>query len=251
MNEHQKNRLDDDALISFARSYFAKSFPNPDRVGCPPPGALGRLAQDPTNADLSITEHLGRCSPCFQEYRELLAEIKAKRRPITVFWDRLRSIAIVAIVAVLCLAVLGISLLLWRSHKNELAHQHSRPAQVADLTGATKYAPFVLDLRNASTVRSGTPDAHLALKLPCKPLHVSVYLPDGSDTGQYTVSLESRSKPVLATSAAAQLRDHRIVLEFEGNLTSFPPGQYMLILASNNGLRLRQKVILEEPTKGS
>ncbi len=246
MKQHPKNRLDEDRLTSFARSYLSESFPNPDRIGCPPEGALRRLAESPATADLSITEHLGCCSPCFQEYRQLLAEMKGKRRPITVFWDRLKSMPFVAIVGVLCLVVIAVSFAVWKSSKKEIAHHNPHPIKGND---AARYVPFVLDMRDAVIVRGSTENSHSLLKLRRMPLHVSVYLPMGSDSGQYTASLETDGKPIWAGTAAAQMQDHRMVLEFEDDLTSYPLGQYTLIFLSNHGMRLRQKVILEEPTK--
>src|SRR5260370_30883561 len=106
-------------------------------------------------------------------------------------------------------------------------------------------------MREAAAVGDGMGNAHSPLKLPRMPLHVSVYLPIGSDRGQYTVSLESHGKPVWTSSAAAQMQNHRMVLEFEGDLTSHSAGQYTLVLLSKSGLRLRQRVILDEPPKRS
>src|SRR6266852_9404759 len=174
MKQHPKNRLDEDRLTSFARSYLSESFPTPDRIGCPPEGALRRLAERPATADLSITEHLGCCSPCFQEYRQLLAEVKGKRKPTTVFWDRLKSMPFVAIVGVLCLVVIAVSFAVWKSSKKEIAHHNPHPIKGND---AARYVPFVLDMRDAVIVRGSTENSHSLLKLRRMPLHVSVYLP--------------------------------------------------------------------------
>ena len=152
----------------------------------------------------------------------------------------------VAIVGVLCLVVIAVSFAVWKSNKKEIAHKTPGPVRGANIAS---YIPFVLDMRDAVIVRGGTENSHSGLKLPRMPLHVSVYLPMGSDSGQYTVSLETDGKPVWAGTAAAQMQDHRMVLEFEDDLTSYPLGQYTLIFLSNQGMRLRQKVILEEPTR--
>ena len=37
----------DNELLDFARTYLSESFPNPERQGCPPDGALRSLALTP------------------------------------------------------------------------------------------------------------------------------------------------------------------------------------------------------------
>src|SRR5260370_30816350 len=66
-------------LLDFARSYLSEAFPNPDRQGCPPDAALRSLALNPKESELTVTEHLAVCSPCFRRYTELLAQLKAQR----------------------------------------------------------------------------------------------------------------------------------------------------------------------------
>src|SRR5260370_25577605 len=251
MKQDPKNKLEEDRLVSFARVFLAERFPNPDRNGFPPEGALRRLAESPTSADLSITEHLGSCSPCFRQYQRLLGGMKTQRQPMSILWGQVKSVPIPVILGIICLVVIGLSIALWRSNRKEVAHHGTKPSEVANGNGLAKYIPFVLDMRDAAAVRDGMGNTHSPLKLPRMPLHVSVYLPIGSDRGQYTVSLESHGKPVWARSAAAQMQDHRMVLEFEDDLTSLSAGQYTLVLLSKNGLRLRQRVILDEPPKRS
>src|SRR5438876_12335039 len=82
MRERLTVTMNEEKLISFARSYLAENFPNPGRIGCPPVQALQRLAKHPTQRDLSITEHLSHCSPCFLQYQELLAALKLEKPPM-------------------------------------------------------------------------------------------------------------------------------------------------------------------------
>ena len=55
-----------------------------DGIDCPPHPELTRMAEHPSDADPSISEHLANSSPCFREYMEILAWIKraVPRRPI-------------------------------------------------------------------------------------------------------------------------------------------------------------------------
>src|SRR5260370_18186467 len=66
-------------LLDFARSYLSEAFPNPDRQGCPPDAALRSLAFNPKESELTVTEHLAVCSPCFRRYAELLAQFRSQR----------------------------------------------------------------------------------------------------------------------------------------------------------------------------
>ena len=81
------------------------------------------------------------------------------------------------------------------------------------------------------------------------PLHVLAYLPLGSDSGEYIVSMKSKGKPVWSGTAAARMREKRMVAEFDDDLTLHPPGRYVLELSSKAGIRLRQNIDLAEPGK--
>src|SRR5260370_35662262 len=79
-------------LIDVARCSLSEAFPNPDRQGCPPDASLRSLAFNPNESEPTVTEHLAVCSPCFQRYSELLAELKSQseaRRGF--FWGRLSA----------------------------------------------------------------------------------------------------------------------------------------------------------------
>lgn len=248
MKENSKTRVDEEKLISFARSHFAEGFPNPDRIGCPSADALRRLAQQPTSADLSITEHLGHCSPCFRQYQDLLGEVRAQRQSAPA---RRRLLFLtprfVAIAAVICIVIIGVSVALWMSHKREVVQKDNKQIKInAPDTGVSvaTYSPFIMDLRKATQIRGKNGTSVSVIRLPRNPLHVSVYLPIGSDAGEYRATLNQKKKPVWSGIATAQLRDQRMVMEFDADLRSYPPGQYTLMLLSKGGLSLRQSVIL-------
>jgi hypothetical protein len=66
-------------FFGFAESYLSEAFPNPQRVGCPPDCDLQRMAEHPVEArDAGVSEHLTCCSPCFNRYMEILAELKRR-----------------------------------------------------------------------------------------------------------------------------------------------------------------------------
>src|SRR5438874_4324937 len=196
MRKNHKTRLDEAKLVRFARSYLAESFPNPDRIGCPPMDMLRRLAEQPISADLSVTEHLGSCSPCFKQYQELLTEKKAKEQDVSMVSRVLvlvpRSVALAVLIG---FGIIGILVAVWLSHKRELVHQEPNWPRINlpnnERNRAAEFRPFILDMTEATQVRGVNQRARSALKMPRKPLHISVYLPIGSDTGAYRVSLNN------------------------------------------------------------
>src|ERR1700722_9935772 len=76
MKDRTQFEKKDNELLDFGRTYLSEGFPNPERQGCPPDGALRSLAVNPNLSETSVTEHLASCSPCFARYSELLAELR-------------------------------------------------------------------------------------------------------------------------------------------------------------------------------
>jgi hypothetical protein len=68
--------LDAEELASLARRYYAARFPNPQRLGCPPPGDIINIVRSRHAPDETLLEHLFKCSECFGEYRQALAECR-------------------------------------------------------------------------------------------------------------------------------------------------------------------------------
>ena len=67
-------------FLAFAKSYLSEAFPNPERIGCPPDAELVLMAERPLESDLSVSDHITYCSPCFKRYMELLAELRRRLR---------------------------------------------------------------------------------------------------------------------------------------------------------------------------
>src|SRR5215471_9293220 len=68
--------VDAEELASLARRYYAARFPNPQRLGCPPPGDIFKIVGNRQAPDEALREHLFECSECFGEYRQALAQSK-------------------------------------------------------------------------------------------------------------------------------------------------------------------------------
>jgi hypothetical protein len=68
-------------FLDFAKSYLSEAFPNPQRIGWPSDWELIRMSEHPKEElHAAISEHLTFCSPCFNRYMEILAELKRRMR---------------------------------------------------------------------------------------------------------------------------------------------------------------------------
>jgi hypothetical protein len=77
--QRQSYDFDDAEFLGFARSYLSEAFPNPQRIGCPPDSDLQRMAEHPVETrDAHVSEHLTCCSPCFNRYMEILADLRQR-----------------------------------------------------------------------------------------------------------------------------------------------------------------------------
>jgi hypothetical protein len=71
--ENEIKDLDAEDLAPLARRYYATRFPNPQRLGCPSPGEITKVAPRRRAPDQALRERLFKCSECFGEYRQALA----------------------------------------------------------------------------------------------------------------------------------------------------------------------------------
>src|ERR1700692_2988715 len=162
--ESQSNAADK-RLLDILRQGLATEFPNPERIGCPGSALLKGIAQ----GKVSLTEaepwldHLGSCSPCFQEFKEFRRQSAIQRRQV---------LAWVATAAVLLFAVGG---WLWVR-----ARRSVEPTDTA-----------VLDLRDRSIARGQSPSAsgQAPLEISRTTKHLVLDLPIGSKEGPYDVGL--------------------------------------------------------------
>ena len=208
--ESQSNAADK-RLLDILRQGLATEFPNPERIGCPGKALLKGIAQ----GKVSLTEaepwldHLGSCSPCFQEFKQFRAQSALQRR---------RMLAWVATAALLLFAVGG---WLW------VRGRHS--------VGTTDTA--ILDLRERSIARGqsqvGTDRALLGIARTAK--HLVLDLPIGSKEGPYDVGMfTDTGDQLLRAAGTAELQEHVTVLRIDVDLSSIRPGTYSLRVRQPN-----------------
>src|SRR5713226_6407122 len=179
-SESQSNAADK-RLLDILRQGLATEFPNPERIGCPGSALLKGIA----HGRVSLTEaepwldHLGSCSPCFQEFTAFRRQAVSQRR---------RMQAWVAVAAVLVFAVVG---WLW---------MRARPSLQTTAT-------VVLDLRDRSVARGQNPSetGQSPLEIPRSAKHLILDLPIGSKEGPYDVGLLSETgDELLRTTGMSQ-----------------------------------------------
>ncbi len=78
MPEPKRKETNEEEFFGFAKSYLSEAFPNPQRIDCPPDSELTCLAERPREVDPFVSQHLTCCSPCFNRYMELLADLKRR-----------------------------------------------------------------------------------------------------------------------------------------------------------------------------
>jgi hypothetical protein len=225
------------ALLETGKQVLSTEFPNPERLGCPSPEIFKKLVYRPQSLTLKERErwldHATACSPCFNAFSSLRDGFVKKKRAR-------RSIAVVA---------LGVALLSWYLFKTSW---HQPPAQPIIVKEAPAPAPepapprsvppsvqeqrpaeaqvAVLDLRLRGVARGGNNSRDGDLELPKGLLKLSIYLPIGSEEGNYEVRISGRQKRVITTKGKAAMRDHRNVLTVEIDASSLDPGKYSLAI---------------------
>lgn len=240
LNDHLEQ-----AFLEISADVLASEFPNPDRIDCPDRSVLQRIAA----RKLSLREaapwmkHLGSCSECYRDF-EKHREVARRRRVVRLVYSMAASVLLVALLA----------LAAWKSHRNEIAHHNSPHQEITSIgtngNNVAKYVPFILDLRNAAHVRGKNGTARSVMKVPRISLHVLAYLPMGSDSGEYSVSMKREGKQVWSGVASAQIRENRMVAEFDTDFTAYPTARYVLEFSSKSGICCIQNVDVEEPLKG-
>jgi hypothetical protein len=80
MRNKKRKEINEEEFFGFAKKYPSEAFPNPERIDCPPDADLVGLAEHPKEADPFIPQHLTCCSPCFNRYMEILADLKKRRK---------------------------------------------------------------------------------------------------------------------------------------------------------------------------
>jgi hypothetical protein len=218
------------------RDIFATDFPNPERRGCPENveaklKALAWRRKFPEAQEL--ISHLGSCSPCYQEHEEFVRQHRSRQ----------------SLYRLAAVAVLVVGLGFWISWKLrgpgsmvpmpppivKAPPPEQSPAQTPDPSELEKQKPpevqvAVLDLRKRGIPRGDSNKTPGELTLPRGRLKLSIYLPFGSEVGQYEVRISGRMKQLAAARGLAVMRDHITVLDVEVDTGAFESGTFSLAI---------------------
>jgi hypothetical protein len=210
---HEKNLLR--AAAQSARSHYEIS----DRLSCPDTNALKLLAarRASTMQSPDMIDHISTCSPCFAEYSRL-----------RIVHKRMRILSGIAAVAVVLFVGFAINWL-------RTPGSHSQPVRAID---TQKPIELVLDLRAQGVARNDLPVKTIdpSMRLPRSRLALSIYLPIGSEEGNYEVVLvEPPNRAVAETAGKATLRNFVQVLEVDLSSAGIAAGRYEMRLRRGQG----------------
>jgi len=247
--------LDAEDLASLARRYYAARFPNPQRLGCPPPGEIIKIVRSRHAPDETLLEHLFECSECFGEYRQALVECRPA--PDEVAWTvRLlsfltskRSAATMAPVILILLSLviiprLGWPRLGWRKPLSEalqIAHSTSPEARAG---GAVESASPAAAAVAIATIPKLTGNSR-AVTWGWKSLGISSPRAEiiDVDLDNYQVFRRSQRERL---ASASQEPSERGGAKSSGEPDEAPPGEKVISLPST-----RASLVLQLPETGA
>lgn len=210
------SKRDEERLIEAGRQYYSTAFPNPERVGCPDRSVLQALALGKLDSPTSQRwdSHMMQCSPCFNDYVALRKNLERSARA--------RTVAAIAAVIVIAIA----SWLVIRFVNNRARARE----EIAGENRGVTYQANLLDLRNKAALRGAeSSGAESPAVLPRAPLALSIYLPTGSEPGDYEIQIrKGPGEALLRADGKATLRDHIAVLDLKLDAQRLQPGPYLL-----------------------
>lgn len=183
---------------------LCNAYPNPERMDCPGAAITRRLAQRQLPIDHPAVVHVGRCSPCFREFKAFQGTF-LRRQAV------LRGISAAALVAVVSCA--STYLLLRRPW------QDNQPREA------------VVNLQEHPIFR-GTDESSLMPKpimLPRGRLTLRIRLPVASEPGTYEVEFlrPGASDPIAKASGQSEMIGNQAELHIRAD-APLRPGAYVM-----------------------
>jgi hypothetical protein len=193
-----------------------RAYPNPERTGCPGSETIRALANKEFAHGHPSWEHVWKCSPCFAEFRELRDARLARERSA-----RRARITYLGAIAAVILVCLGGALALLFSNRNRIVppgpQTPTRPtAAILNLEGTLRSAEKGGDGSEAGIQR-----------LPRRAVELTVYLPRGSEDGDYALELlDSHNGMLLSAAGKAQIERGLTRFTVFVDLVKVSPGTY-------------------------
>jgi len=200
---------------------FGRAHPNPTREGCPSADMLTRLARRELPIGDPAYDHIGKCSPCYQELRVLQQAGATNARLL-----RRRRLGFAA-AAVFALVLAGSWFALRRGDSTLVT---APPASVP----ASQVAS--LDLRPLAVTRSEDQKTPKPLEAPRGRVNATILLPVGSSPGAYEIRiLDSDLRVRASAKGSAEIRNYVTTLEAPIDLSTVDQGDYQLTLRREGG----------------
>jgi hypothetical protein len=232
--DNRFSRKEEREIRETLRQTYATEFPNPKREGCPDKPKLGALARRETfPAVQEVASHISRCSPCSQELTRFIRQYQSRQ------W--------VYRAAAVGLIVVGIAAWAsWALMRNRAPHVSQSPSIVImppeptsppSTQEASEQEPkvagiqvVVLDLRKRGNSRGENNYQDGDLALPKGRLKISIFLPFGSDEGNYEVRVSGQRYHVVTAEGRATMKSRINVLNVHLDTSAFEAGRYSLAI---------------------
>ena len=184
--------------------FLLNAYPNPARDGCPGDGVIKQLAAKKLPIDHPAVMHVGRCSPCYREFKEFQRQF-SRRRAL------LRIVAVAAVIAILSCTSTYFFL-----------RQPWRDSQVREANINLQEHPV---FRGADEA----PQPPQPIFLPRGKLELHIRLPVASERGSYEVEFmkPGSSNPVAKASGNAQIISNQAELNVRAD-RPLRPGIYTM-----------------------
>lgn len=178
------------------------AYPNPERIDCPGDTITRRLAQKRLPIDHPAVTHIGRCSPCFREFKAFQTKFLHRRATL-----RAASAAIVIAVAS-CVSTYLVLRQPWRDNQAREA---------------------VVNLQEHPILRGESPLITKPIMLPRGKLTLGVRLPVASEPGAYEIEFlrPGDSVPIAKASGQAMMIGNQAELHIAAN-APLRPGVYVM-----------------------
>ena len=204
LNEKGYSARDERRVLDVLGRGLLRDFPNPERVGCPPPGVLEGIASHrvPLAEAEKWLDHLGSCSPCYRDFTQFQKTQEFRKKSVL--------LAIAASILV-CASIGGWAFVRW--------HNKSQSVQTA-----------TLDLRNWSVTRGVEPNpTEPPLEMSRMVSRMNILLPLGSTAGPYEIRVVTTAgESVLTANGTAKFEKGISSLQVAVRLSPVSPGAYVL-----------------------
>ncbi len=202
-----------DRLKKQLQDSILKSYPNPERKGCPDRDVLQELAERTLDEAIEGDPHWHHVTHCSECYRDFLALNEEFRRQAKARQLQLRLGTAVAVVVILVAGAL------FALRQSSFFSQRPQNAELA-------YTRQIVDIPSMS--RSADGGVTKPIILERRPVELTVQLPVGSKAGIYEFQLRSRDRPVISTSSTAEIRDGSTTFSVKLDLSKLALGMYSM-----------------------